>query len=121
MDSKPEKEIELNIGMLKKTVLTVEKLCPNFQFVVLPTGVKAYGVHLLDIFPFKDNFPLNETHPEISVPYRSQLFYTHQHNLLRGLTDGKNWTYCDVRPAISIGVIPNNSAHNLAQGVYVSS
>ncbi|KAE8347045.1 hypothetical protein BDV24DRAFT_158039 [Aspergillus arachidicola] len=94
MDSKPEKEIELNIGMLKKTVLTVEKLCPNFQFVVLPTGVKAYSVHLLDIFLFKDNLPLNETYPEISVPYRSQPFYTHQHNLLRGLTDGKNWTYC---------------------------
>ncbi|OGM50573.1 hypothetical protein ABOM_000564 [Aspergillus bombycis] len=117
MDTQPEKEIELNIGMLNKTVLALEKLCPNFRVVVLPTGVKAYGVHLLDKFPFKDNLPLKETHPEISEPYRSQLFYTHQYNLLRELCKGKNWTYCDVRPDIIIGFVPNNTLYNLAQWI----
>ncbi|GAB1194346.1 hypothetical protein APSETT444_003591 [Aspergillus pseudonomiae] len=117
MDPKPEKETELNIDMLNKTVLAIEKLCPSFRFLVLPTGIKAYGVHLFEQFPFKDNVPLKETHPEIPEPYRSQLFYTYQHKLLRGLCKGKNWTYCDVRPDVIIGFVPNNNAYNIAQWI----
>ncbi|GES63973.1 hypothetical protein ATEIFO6365_0008004300 [Aspergillus terreus] len=117
MDVDPEKEIALNIGMLKKTILAIEKLSPSLRVVALPTGVKAYGVHMLDKFPFKDNLPLKETHPPIPEPYRSQLFYTHQWELLKSLSQGKQWTYFDSRPDVIIGFVPNNSAHNLAQWV----
>ncbi|KAE8148347.1 hypothetical protein BDV25DRAFT_141870 [Aspergillus avenaceus] len=116
-DLNSEREIELNIGMLRRTLVAIEKLCPEFQFVVVPTGVKAYGVHLLGNFPFSDNLPLKETHPPIEEPHLSQLFYTHQYELLKTMSKGKNWTYCDVRPDIIIGFVPNNSAHNLAQWV----
>lgn len=41
MDIDPEKEITLNIGMLKKTILAIEKLSPSLRVVALPTGVKV--------------------------------------------------------------------------------
>ncbi|KAE8323678.1 hypothetical protein BDV39DRAFT_181868 [Aspergillus sergii] len=56
MGSKPEKEIGLNIGMLKKTVLTIEKLCPNFLFVVLPTGVKVCSLELAARLPLINGY-----------------------------------------------------------------
>ncbi|KAF9888470.1 hypothetical protein FE257_008577 [Aspergillus nanangensis] len=117
MDPNAETEIALNIAMLKKTVIAIEKLSSKLQVVAFPTGVKAYGVHLLDQFPFKDNLPLKESHPPIPEPARSLLFYTHQWELMKTLSEGKSWFYCDVRPDIIIGFVPNNSAHNLAQWI----
>lgn len=40
-DMSPEKEIAINIGMLKKTILAIEKLSPSLQVVAFPTGVKV--------------------------------------------------------------------------------
>lgn len=40
-DSDNAREIDINVGMLKKVVLAVEKLCVNLKVVALPTGVKV--------------------------------------------------------------------------------
>ncbi|PKY04967.1 hypothetical protein P168DRAFT_251949, partial [Aspergillus campestris IBT 28561] len=116
-DSDNAREIDINVGMLKKVVLAVEKLSVNLKVVALPTGVKEYGVHLLENFPFADNLPLKETHPPLSEPYRSELFYTYQLDFLRTASANKPWTHVDVRPDIIIGFVPNNSLHNLAQWI----
>jgi hypothetical protein len=137
MNIVPEEEIQLSTGMLEKAVRAIEKLSPEFQVLVLPTGVNVcltdlecrlsvagdivadngigVWVHLLGNFPFKNNLLLKEPHPDIPEPHRSRLFYTYQHKLLQSLSKGKSWTYLDVRPNIIIGFFPNNNAHNLAQ------
>ncbi|OJJ99637.1 hypothetical protein ASPACDRAFT_52320 [Aspergillus aculeatus ATCC 16872] len=111
----PATETSLNIHMLRTTVQAIEPLCPNFRMLVLPTGVKAYGVHLLTSFPFASQLPLRESHPPLPEPHATQLFYTHQHALLQKLSASKKWSYVDLRPDIVVGFVPNNNQHSLAQ------
>lgn len=100
----------------------IETLCPNFKFLVLPIGTKVYGVHLLDAFPFSDSLPLTEAHPRIPEPYASQMFYYNQVDLLAAKSKGKSWSFCDVRPDIVVGYVPNNNFYCLPQvlAIYLS-
>ena len=41
MDTEPEKEIRINISLLKRAVTAVENLSKKLRFVVLPTGTKV--------------------------------------------------------------------------------
>lgn len=41
MDTDPEKEISINVDLLKRAVTAVEHLSSNLRFVVLPTGTKV--------------------------------------------------------------------------------
>jgi nucleoside-diphosphate-sugar epimerase len=41
MDADPEKEISINVDLLKRAVTGVEHLSSNLHFVVLPTGTKV--------------------------------------------------------------------------------
>ncbi|KAL4926337.1 SDR family oxidoreductase [Aspergillus undulatus] len=115
MDPEPEKEIEINVELLKRAVTVAENLSTAFSFVVIPTGVKTYGVHLIDQFPFKDKLPLREALPVIPEPFKSKLFYYPQIELLQQLSAGKPWTFADVIPDIVVGFVPNNNAYCLAQ------
>lgn len=83
---------------------------------------QTYGFHLLDSFPFKDQLPLKETLPRIPEPHASELFYYWQVDRLKMLSGGKKWTYCEVRPDMVVGFVPNNNAHCLAQilAIYLS-
>ncbi|RAL12647.1 SDR family oxidoreductase [Aspergillus homomorphus CBS 101889] len=116
-DADPARETEINIRMLQTTVQALESLCPRFRMLVLPTGIKAYGVHLQTAFPFSHALPLHETHPQLPEPHATNLFYTHQHALLRRLSAYKQWTYLDLRPDIVVGFVPNNNGHSLAQWI----
>ncbi|RAK80836.1 SDR family oxidoreductase [Aspergillus fijiensis CBS 313.89] len=116
----PATETSSNIHMLRTTVQAIESLCPSFRMLVLPTGVKAYGVHLLTSFPFASHLPLRETHPALPSPHATQLFYTHQHALLQELSATKQWSYIDLRPDIVVGFVPNNNQHSLAQWLALS-
>lgn len=84
--------------------------------------LKAYGYHLLDKFPFGDQLPLKESLPRIPEPHASELFYYWQIDKLKALSEGKKWTYCEIRPDMVVGFVPNNNAHCLAQtlSVYLS-
>lgn len=83
---------------------------------------QTYGFHLLESFPFRDQLPLQETLPRIPEPHASQLFYYWQVDKLKALSEGKSWTYCEIRPDMVVGFVPNNNAHCLAQvlAVYLS-
>ncbi|KAJ5697819.1 hypothetical protein N7488_011503 [Penicillium malachiteum] len=114
MDPNPDKEIRINVD-LRRAVTVVENLSSRLEFVVLPTGTKAYGVHLLEKFPLSDNIPLRESHPRIPEPFASQMFYYNQLDLLKTLSQGKVWTFCDIIPDVVIGFVPNNNVYCLAQ------
>lgn len=77
--------------------------------------MKAYGVHLLQNFPWSENLPLQESHLRIPEPYASQMFYYNQLDLLKSLSQGKNWTFCDIIPDVIVGFVPNNNVYCLAQ------
>ena len=122
MDPDPAKEISINVDLLHNAITVVEKLASNLKFVVLPTGTKAYGVHLIDDFPFSKDLPLKESLPRIPEPYASQMFYYNQCDELAALSKGKAWTWCDVIPDMIVGFVPNNNIYCLAQtlGLYLS-
>ncbi|KAK7417116.1 hypothetical protein QQZ08_011742 [Neonectria magnoliae] len=122
MDADPAKEISTNVSLLSRAIRAVELLAPNLKFVVLPTGTKAYGVHLIDEFPFKNDLPLKESLPKIPEPHASQMFYYNQCDELAALSKGKQWSWCDVIPDMIVGFVPNNNIYCLAQalGLYLS-
>ncbi|OBT58421.1 hypothetical protein VE04_01322 [Pseudogymnoascus sp. 24MN13] len=115
MDQDPAKEVEINIQLLTRAITAVQNLSPNLQFVVMATGTKTYGVHLLDKFPFGDSLPLHEDLPPIPEPYVSQMFYYAQIDTLKKLSAGKAWNWCEVIPDNIIGFVPNNNIYCLAQ------
>ncbi|KAM5369319.1 hypothetical protein ACJZ2D_009038 [Fusarium nematophilum] len=117
MDSDPAKEISINVDLLSRAINAVQKLALNLSFVVLPTGTKAYGVHLLSEFPFSHDVPLKESLPRIPEPYASQMFYYNQCDELATLSQGKAWTWCDVIPDMIVGFVPNNNIYCLAQAL----
>jgi hypothetical protein len=122
MDIDPEKEVQINKELLSRAVRAAESLSVNLKFVVLPTGTKAYGVHLIDKFPFSNDLPLRESLPRIPEPYASQMFYYGQCDELAALSEGKSWTWCDVIPDVIVGFVPNNNVYSLNQwlGLYLS-
>lgn len=65
----PEAEISTNVKLLERAFTAVEALCPKFKFLVLPTGTKSYGVHLIAEIPFASQLPLAESLPRIPEPY----------------------------------------------------
>ncbi|KAF4820173.1 Short chain dehydrogenase sirQ [Colletotrichum siamense] len=117
MDADPAKECDINKELIRRAVSAVEALSPNLKFVVLPTGTKAYGVHLLDHFPFPKDVPLHETLPRIPEPFASQMFYYDQTDMLSQMAKGKDWTWCEIIPDNIIGFVPNNNIYCLAQTV----
>ena len=123
MDTDPAKEVSTNVELTKRAIAAVEHLSPRLQFVILPTGTKAYGVHLLeDNFPFHKDLPLKESLPRIPEPFASQMFYYGQTDVLRAMSEGKAWTWCEVMPDVIVGFVPNNNIYCLAQqlGTYLS-
>ncbi|KAK4496025.1 hypothetical protein PRZ48_013294 [Zasmidium cellare] len=111
----PDEEIAINVELLKRAITAVESLSPNLKFVLLPTGTKAYGVQCLADFPFADKLPLSEGLPRIPEPYRSQNFYYNQTDWLEAQSKDKPWTFCEIRPDVVVGFVPNNNVYCLAQ------
>jgi hypothetical protein len=131
-------ESKINTDMIDRCVRAIEKLSPALEHVILPSGTKvailnfstltyalmitqAYGVHIMP-FPNANNLPLKESHPRISEPDRSELFYYHQHDTLNALSERKSWNWSNVRPDVIIGFVPNNNTYCIVQsmGVYLS-
>ncbi len=112
----------MNEAILERAITAVDRLSPKLSSVVLPTGTKAYGVHMVDKFPYADQLPLRETLPPLPEPYYSQIFYHNQIDCLKRLSQGKSWTWSEIRPDIIIGFVPNNNTYCIAQtlGIYLS-
>jgi len=109
--------------MLERTITAIDRLSEQLAFVVLPSGTKvggmtkfllrkrhltvskAYGVHLgKELFPFSGNLPLKETLPRIPEPYASQMFYYYLLDRLTSLSQGRKWTWCDIRPDVIVSL-----------------
>ncbi|KAF6837956.1 sirq protein [Colletotrichum musicola] len=122
IDSDPAKESQINKELIRRAVSAVENLSPNLEFVVLPTGTKAYGVHLGEKFPFAQDLPLRESLPRIPEPYASKMFYYHQTDMLSEMAKGKSWTWSEVIPDSIVGFVPNNNVYCIAQtvGMYLA-
>ncbi|KAK7049975.1 hypothetical protein VNI00_005406 [Paramarasmius palmivorus] len=126
----PHMEIEMNCEMLKSALSALEQYSPNLQFIVFPSGANAYGVSCGGGFLSP---PFIESMPRLSHPVCDMTHYYKFEDILTEHSQGKKWTWCEVRPDIvvsvcrymenkenvmktmmQIGVVPNSSAVNLA-------
>lgn len=61
--------------------------------------------------------PLKESLPRIPEPWGSNIFYYSQYDVLARLSQGKQWTYSEIRPDAITGFTPTTTPMNLAQGL----
>ncbi|KAK1716603.1 hypothetical protein BDP67DRAFT_488040 [Colletotrichum lupini] len=104
-----------NTKLLAVAVKAVEKVSPRLAFVVLQTGGKGYGLMHPDKVTLRT--PLREDAPRIPRPWADEVFYYTQHDLLRDLSRGKNWTFSEIRPDVIVGFAPTSNAMNMARGI----
>lgn len=103
------------VNMFKRSTIAMDHLSPALEFVVLQTGAKMYGCHLLDKHPTDYlHVPLSEDQPRLKPPYHDMLFYHPQIDWIKEFARGKKWTWCETRPDIIIGFVPNQNFYSLA-------
>jgi hypothetical protein len=96
----------------------MDTLSPALEFLVLQTGAKMYGCHLLDNHPTDYlHVPHKESQPRLKAPYHDMLFYHPQMDWLSEYVKNKSWSWCDTRPDIIIGFVPNQNFYSLAQSL----
>lgn len=114
--------------MFKRSTIAVDHLSPALEFVVLQTGAKMYGCHLLDNHPYggkSENYislPLKESSERLRSPYGDGLFYYPQLDWITSYAADKSWNWIDTRPDIIIGFVPNQNFYSLggALGIFLS-
>ncbi|OAA67104.1 hypothetical protein SPI_01680 [Niveomyces insectorum RCEF 264] len=111
-----------NVEMFRRAVVACDRLCPRLESVVLQTGAKQYGCHLLDKRPAYLVPPLAETLPRLSPPASDGLFYLPQMDFVAAYAQGKRWGWLDTRPDIIVGFVPNQNFYSIASslGIFLS-
>lgn len=110
-----QQELEDAVNMFKRSTIAMDNLSPALEFVVLQTGAKMYGCHLLGEHPTDYiHTPLSEDQPRLKQPYHDMLFYHPQLNWIKDYAKNKQWSWCDTRPDIIIGFVPNQNFYSLA-------
>ncbi|KAL5424559.1 hypothetical protein PMIN06_002080 [Paraphaeosphaeria minitans] len=113
-DTDRQKELEEAITMLKRSTLAMDHLSPSLEFLVLQTGAKMYGCHLLENHPTDYlHVPHKESQPRLRQPYHDTLFYYPQLDWLAEYAKDKSWKWIDTRPDIIIGFVPNQNFYSL--------
>ncbi|KAH7070673.1 hypothetical protein BKA63DRAFT_82733 [Paraphoma chrysanthemicola] len=107
-----EKEVEVNVGMMRRVVRAVKNLSRDFKFFVYPGGTRGYGIYRPDgIF----TPPLTEDLADQLPPdYLKTVAYPHYRNMLRHESAQQSWTWCELCPDIIVGFTPNGSGYSLA-------
>ncbi|KAL8782221.1 MAG: hypothetical protein Q9213_005587 [Squamulea squamosa] len=109
-EEKPEEEVRVVCGMLEHTVAALNRLAPKLEFLVFPSGTKAYGIQIPGgVF----QPPYDESMGPLPDEYQATLNYPFMRTVLEEASAGKQWTWCDVRPDAVVGFVPNGSAFNL--------
>ncbi|KAH9204995.1 hypothetical protein DL95DRAFT_376620 [Leptodontidium sp. 2 PMI_412] len=106
---------EINTDLLRVAMEAVEQVSIRLESVVLQTGGKGYGLEFpkeVGVHP-----PLREDMPRIPEPYASKIFYYAQYDLLAKMSEGKSWTFSEVRPDGIVGFTPTSNAMNMSQGI----
>ncbi|KAK2731126.1 sirq protein [Colletotrichum kahawae] len=121
-DRNYEAEYHENIEMFKRAVIAIDALSPALEFVVLQTGSKAYGCHLLRNRPSNMVPPMKETLPRMSPPHDTGLFYYPQLDWIAEYASGRSWSWCETRPDIVVGFVPNGNWYSLGTvlGIFFS-
>lgn len=110
-----QQELEDAVNMFKRSTIAMDHLSPGLEFVVLQTGAKMYGCHLLENHPTDYiHVPLSEDQPRLKPPYHDMLFYHPQLDWLAEYAQDKQWSWCETRPDIIIGFVPNQNFYSLA-------
>ncbi|TVY40125.1 Short chain dehydrogenase, partial [Lachnellula occidentalis] len=110
-------------SMFRRSTTAMDHLSPALEFVVLQIGAKIYGCHLLENHPADYiPVPLKESHPRIKSPYAEKLFYHAQLDWITEYAKDKQWNWCDTRPDVIIGFVPNQNFYSMASsiGVFLS-
>lgn len=55
--------------------------------------------------------------PRIPEPWRKNIFYYDQYDILQERSKGQKWTFSEIRPDGIIGFVPGTNAMNLAYGI----
>ncbi|KAL8833218.1 MAG: hypothetical protein Q9170_004413 [Blastenia crenularia] len=109
-EEEPEGEMRVNRKMLECVAGALNLLCPKLEFLVFPSGTKAYGIHIPGgVF----TPPYTESMSPLPEPFQSTLNYPALRSVLQNASNSKLWTWCDIRPDAVIGFVPNGSAFNL--------
>ncbi|KAK5169779.1 uncharacterized protein LTR77_005757 [Saxophila tyrrhenica] len=118
-----QQELEDAVDMFKRSTIAMDKLSPALELVVLQTGAKMYGCHLLENHPTDYiHVPLSEDQPRLKQPYHDRLFYHPQLDWIIEYAKDKKWSWCETRPDIIIGFVPNQNFYSLATvlGIFLS-
>ncbi|QDS70186.1 hypothetical protein FKW77_006431 [Venturia effusa] len=117
-------ELKDAVAMFKRSTTAIDTLSPTLEFLVLQTGAKMYGCHLLATDASYGgtpgiHTPLAESMPRIKAPYHDGLFYHPQLDWLSAFAKTKTWNWCDTRPDIIIGFVPNQNFYSLGTSLAV--
>ncbi|KAL4756135.1 uncharacterized protein BDW70DRAFT_154435 [Aspergillus foveolatus] len=85
---------KVNTGLLQAAIEAISAIAPELKAVILQTGGKGYGLEFpkeVDIHP-----PLHEKMPRIPSPWRENIFYYDQYDLLQRLSQGQKWTFSEI-------------------------
>ena len=117
------KELKDAVDMFQRSTMAMDHLSPSLEFVVLQTGAKMYGCHLLENHPADYMpVPLSESHPRLKAPYHDLLFYHPQLDWITEYAHAKKLNWCETRPDIIIGFVPNQNFYSLGTvlGIYLA-
>jgi hypothetical protein len=109
--------------MFRRSTTALDHLSPALEFVVLQTGAKMYGCHLLENHPTDYiHVPLSEGQPRLHAPEGDMLFYHPQLDWITSYAASKVWSWCETRPDIIIGFVPNQNFYSLGTviGIYLA-
>jgi hypothetical protein len=106
--------------MFERSTIAMDHLSPSLEFLVLQTGAKMYGAHLLENHPTDYmHVPHAESSPRLKAPYYEGLFYHPQLDFIAEYAKDKKWNWCETRPDIIIGFVPNQNFYSLATSLGV--
>jgi hypothetical protein len=110
-----QQELDDAVAMFRRSTTALDHLSPALEFVVLQTGAKMYGCHLLDNHPTDYiHVPLSEAQPRLRGPAGGDtLFYHPQLDWIDAYAASKPWSWCETRPDIIIGFVPNQNFYSL--------
>ncbi|KAF9878589.1 sirq protein [Colletotrichum karsti] len=104
-----------NTNLLEVAVRAIEQVSPSFKTIILQTGGKGYGLEFPKEVGIKA--PLRENMPRIPEPWAGKIFYYTQYDMLKRLSEGKQWTFSEIRPDGIVGFAPTVNPMNMGQGI----
>ena len=107
--------ISVNSHFCQVAISALSSLCPALESVILQTGGKAYGVEFTEHINL--HTPLMESSPRVPKPFADNIFYYHQYDIIKSLSETAKWTFTEVRPDVIVGFVPNDNAMDGARGI----